>query len=408
MKTRNAIWQIALHFRRRAEMTFFTYLDRLIRQQSRPPAAFTIPDDHLLDGLEAGVDRFLQPQTSYFEIRLKQMYLKNQREYWRDFRPFSTFVTGFVHGGQMRELPFVVGPERLGEQAAALGGDAVEYLNLRVAGPFPYEGDDLQLFGALSRLEANNWAVQTLSLLETVAKAFDASQVTRYLDIAAPLVKGIEGFFGMQNVELRLGMQQVYEQPVGRGGVRPNTLRARHELLLNVPDQNLSAAMRQQFWVKEGRLFFGEQERAARPYHDADFLLLEIRPLRDRGDYTTFHFHTLNWNETRKALWEGSEETARQKLRLTAAALVQCGDIVRPQRNALLRMYKEMFDEDLALYQTMFAEPAHRSANTLQAKGTERVAALTNDTVSQALQSASTERSLHELSPEQMMAQMDL
>jgi hypothetical protein len=386
-------------------MTFFTYVDRLIRQQSSPPAAFTIADDHLADGWEEGVERFLQPQESYFEIRLKQMYLQNQREYWREFHPFSTFVTGFVHGGKMRELPFVVGPERLREQAAALGGDAVEYRNLRLAGPFPYEGDDIQLFVALSRLKDSDWAVKALGLLETVAKAFDPSKVTQYLNIAAPLVKGIEGFLGMQDVELRMGMQQVYEQPIGRSGVRPHTLRARHEVLLNLPEHTLDAAVRQKFWVKEGRLFWGERAESARPYLEADFLLFEIRPVRERGDYTTFDFHTINWQDTLKALWDGSEEIARQKLRLTAAALVQCGDIVRPQRNALLVMYKRLFDEDLSRYQEMLGEPVHRSAAEWHEIGAKRVEALTNKIVIQALQTGLSEK---ELSSEQVMAALGL
>lgn len=59
-------------------MSFFTYVDRIIRQQSSPPATFTIAEDHLADGWEEGVERFLQPQESYFEIRLKQMYLRYQ------------------------------------------------------------------------------------------------------------------------------------------------------------------------------------------------------------------------------------------------------------------------------------------------------------------------------------------
>ncbi len=386
-------------------MTFFDFLNGIIRQQSSPPATFTIAEDHLLDGWEEGVERFLQPQESYFEIRLKQMVLRDQREYWREFRPFSAFVTGFVHNGAVREMPFVVGPELLGELTTALGGDAVEYRNLRVAGPFPYEGDDLQLFSALSRLTAKDWAVQSLSLLETVAKAFDVSKITRYLEVAAPLVKGIEGFLGMQDVELRMGMQQVYQQPVGRGGLRPNALRARHEVLLNLPDNRLDNAARQQFWVKDGALFWGERAETAQPYREADFLLFEIRPLLDRGDFTTFDFHTINWQETQKAIWDGSEELARQKLRLMAATLAQCTDIVRPQRNALLRQYKNLFDEDLALYQTMFAASAHRGADELRAKGVERAAAQTEKVAIQPLELSPTERNL---SPEQVMADLGL
>jgi hypothetical protein len=387
-------------------MDFFNQVDRIIRRQSSPPVAFTIVDDHLLDGLEEGVERFLQPQESYFEIRLKQMYLRNQREYWRDFLPFSSFIAGFVHNGQHCDLPFVVGPERIGELAAALGGDAVEYRNHRIAGPFPYEGDDLRLFTALSRMAVNNWAAQTLGLLETVAKAFDASKATRYLEIAAPLVKGIESFLGMESVELRMGVEQTYQQLVGRGGLRPNSLHARHELLLNRPDHTLDAAARQQFWVKEGRLFHGDRPETAQPYREADFLLFEICPLRERGDYPTFDFHRINWQETQRAIWDGSEEIARQKLRLTAATLVQCRDIVRPQRIALLHTYKQQFDEELALYQQLMAGPAHRSTREIEAKAAEQANAFTNETMLHALRtSPPVDRNL---TPEQAMANLGL
>jgi hypothetical protein len=387
-------------------MDFFTQVDRIIRRQSSPPAAFTIADDHLLDGWEEGVERFLQPHESYFEIRLKQIYLRNQREYWRNFLPLSAFVTSFLHNGQQRDLPFILGPERLGERAASLGGDAVEYRNLRVAGPFPYEGDDLRLFTALSRMETNNWAEQTLSLLETVAKAFDVSQITRYLEIAAPLVKGIEGFLGMQSVELRMGLEQTYQQPVGRGGLRPNSLGARHELLLNLPEHALDATARQQFWVKESCLCHGQRPETAQPYRDADFLLFEIRPLRDRGDYAAFDFHTVNWHDTQKAIWDGGEEIARQKLKFTAAALLQCRDIVRPQRIALLHEYARQFDEELALYQQMMSGPAHRSSSEIRAKAAEQANALTSKTLAQAIHAGAP--AARALSPEQAMANLGL
>lgn len=387
-------------------MDFFTQIDRIIRRQNSSPAAFTIADDHLLDGWEEGVERFLQSHESYFEIRLKQMYLRNQREYWRNFLPLSAFVTGFLHNGQQRDLPFIIGPERLGERAASLGGDAIEYRNLRVAGPFPYEGDDLRLFTALSRLETNNWAEQALSLLETVAKAFDASKITRYLEIAAPLVKGVQGFLGMQSVELRMGMEQTYQQPVGRGGLRPNSLGARHELLLNLPDHSLDAAGRQQFWIKEGRLFHGERPETAQPYRNADFMLFEIRPLRERGDYAAFDFHTVNWHDVQKAIWDGGEEIARQKLKFMAAALLQCRDIVQPQRIALLQEYVRQFDKQLALYKELIAGPTHRSTREIQAKAAEQAAILTDDTLTRAIRtSPPVERSL---SPEQAMINLGL
>lgn len=389
-------------------MSIFEFFDRILRTQSSAPAHFTIADDHLLDGVAQDAPTFFTPHKSYFEIRLKQMMLRDKREYWRGFRPFSTFVTGFLHDGQAREAPFLVGPDLLGERAQTLGGDSVEYRNLRIAGPYPYEGDDVQLFAGLSRTEAGNWAVQTLGLLETFAKAFDVSKVTQYIEIAAPLVKGIEGFLGMRDIELRMGLQRAYEQPVGRGGAGPSTLRARHELLLNLPDTGLDPlTIQRRFWVKDGRLFFGDRPETARPYQDADFLLFEIRPVLMRNDYTTFPFHAVNWQETVKAIWDGSERLARQKLRLTAATLVQCGDIVRPQRNALLKMYKQQFDEELAEYRTMFEESTDRDADTLLVKGVQRLSAVEEEDMAAVMAAARDDAGLDAVSAETLMDQLD-
>jgi hypothetical protein len=121
-------------------MDLLDVLDKIVRGRSAAQAAFTIAPDHVLDGQEEGEEIFLKPQATYFEIRLKQMHLRDQREYWRSFRPFATFVSSFLHAGQKREVPFVVGPEMLDEAVKLQDGDRVEYLNTRVAGPFPYEG----------------------------------------------------------------------------------------------------------------------------------------------------------------------------------------------------------------------------------------------------------------------------
>lgn len=389
-------------------MALMDLLDRLVRQQSTVPAHFTIEDANILDERDPAEERFLTPQASYFEVRLKQMYLRNERELWRDFRPFGTFVAGFVHAGRLHEVPFIVGPEQLGNRTESLGGDAVEYRNLRIAGPFPYEGDDLQLFVALSRMVKNNWAVQALSMLETFAAAFDASKISSYLDIAGPLVSGIQGLLGMQDVELRLGVQRAYAQPVGRGGVGPDTLRARHEVLINTPEAGIDSFKRERFWVREGRLLYGDRPQIAYPYRDADFLLFEIRPLAIRGDYTTFDFHRVNWEETQKAIWDTGEEVARQKLKLTAASLVQCRDIVPTQRTALLRMYKETFDSDLALYREMFGESPVRDADTVVKKGLAAVTAVEERDMAALMRGARSDPALAGRSPEAMMAELGL
>lgn len=324
-------------------MALFDFFNTLTRSQTTSPTSFTFPEKQIVD--EIGDLRLFNAEQSYFEVRLKQMYLKDKRVYWRGFRPFSTFATHFQHNGQWQDVPFIVGPKLLGSLANDIGDGAIEYRNLRVAGPYPYSGDDLRLFASLSRIVAEDWATRTLSLLETMVQTFDATKLSSYLPIAKPLVKGVEGFLGMKDVELRLAQLRAYEQPIDNSGrLRPNALQHRIELLLNIP-QNQMPPMRK-FWIKDDQLFFGDSPRSARPYRDADFMLLEIRPLSERQDYTTFSFHKTYWADTLKAIWQGESNTAKLKLRLTALSLVECADLIRPQRNALIKQYSQWFEEE--------------------------------------------------------------
>ena len=396
-------------------MNLLNSLDRVLRTRSQPPASFTITPERILDESEAGEEQFLKPQASYFVIRLKQMHLRDQREYWREYRPFSSVVTAFLHAGERQEIPFVVGPEMLGEAVKLQDGDQVEYLNTRVAGPFPYEGDDLRLFVGLARVKTRDWAVNALGLLETFARAFDPSKLSQYLDVATPLAAGINSVLGMQDVELRLGLLRDYVQPRGRGGLKPNALQRRYEVLLNVPEQKLASSARERFWIKDGRLFFGEDAATAQPYREADFLLYQIQPLAERADYTSFDFHKRYWPETVNMIWEKNEQGAWQKLRLLAANLATCPDIVRPQRNLLLRMYKQQFDEEFKLYNEMFSgeneEVVTRDTERFRAKVATRVGAVTDADMSVAIRegnAAAALARLREQSPEATLRELGL
>ena len=396
-------------------MELLDVLDRIVRGRSEPQASFTITPDHVLDEQEEGEELFLKPQASYFEIRLKQMHLRDQREYWRSFRPFATFVSSFLHAGKRWEVPFVVGPEMLGEAVKLQDGDRVEYLNTRVAGPFPYEGDDLRLFVGLARVEVNNWAERALGLLEIFAKAFDPSKLSIYLNVAGPLVSGLESFLGMQDVELRLGTTRDYQEPRGRGGIKPNSLQQRYEVQLNLPDDQVDQAAREtKFWVKEGRLFYGKWEDSIRPYRDADFLLYQLQPLSERSDYTSFDFHRVYWQEVLKAIWDGNEQGAWQKLRLMAANLALCPDIVRPQRNVLLGMYRQQFDEELAIHEGMFSGETGvvtRGLEGFSMEVEERQQALTEEDMVKAIRAESSPeaiRKLQEQSPEATLSALGL
>ena len=289
------------------------------------------------------------------------MYLQYDREWWRTFIPLGSLMTEFIFAGRLRTVPFVVGPELLEAAPHVTKDSRVEYQNIRVAGPYPYAGDQLQLFAGLFRVETGNWAKRALSMLEALAKAFDTTKLTSYVNIAAPLMDSLQGMLGMQEVELRLGIERAYTQPPDQhpsGALPREMLQPTFEVLLRLPAKDVTEIARRNFWVRDGRLFYGANEGTLSEFRDADFLLLHITPLATRDDYTTFDFHTNDWLKVEDHLANGREKEGWERFRLLAANLSQCEDLIWPHRATLLAQYRSWFMERQEIYRSLLSEPS--------------------------------------------------
>jgi hypothetical protein len=334
--------------------------ESVIHTPSTSFTGFRLADDCVLDVRDADRTVEFVPEQTYFEVRLSQLHLQYEREYWRQFIPLASFMTQFLYAGERRTVPFVIGPELVAGISQLDKRSPVEFRNVRVAGPCPYAGDDLELFTGLFRVVANDWAKPVLSLLESVAKAFDLSKLSSFVSVTDPLVDGIEGLLGMREVEPRMAMYQQLVTPSGEVVQRQpgQVLRPGFYVLMGGLPRAYGQAERQALKVRDGILWRQDSAGLAE-FTDADFLLLEIVALLSRPDYTSFDFHKKYWPKVTDHIWNGHPDAARQTLRLLAATLVQCEDITAPHRQRLLAMYRTKFDEELAA-EELFAEEGPR------------------------------------------------
>ena len=383
-------------------MDFTEVIDTILRKKNVRTANFRVHPDNVIHNPAANDAEHFTREETYFEIRLSQMYLRDGREYWREFLPLASILTEFQFNGKRRVVPTVVGPDLLKEAAQVKGSDPVEYVNTRVAGPYPYEGDDLTLFVGLFRMVTTNWAARTLSLLESVAKVFDSTKLSSAISVADPLVEGVEGLLGMNEVEMRMGRREAYEtaSEEAETDASDGLLVPAYEVLLNRPE--VDDEERRRFSVEGGKLYFAD--RAGRgPYDKTDFVLYRLQPLTRRDDYTTFEFHTVYWKKVENHIWENREAEARKAFQLLAVNLVECPDIVRPHRISLLRKYKQQLDDDLAEAKALFATgapPAFRDdAGPGQLKETD---------LRRALDSVGPRGQAQDLEPETILAEVGL
>ncbi len=297
---------------------------------------FQIKASNVIGGIES---RPVKARKNYFEISLTEQFLKNGREYWNQYIPLTVFLTEFIYANKRSAFPFVIGPELLKSIEQLDGTESVRYKNTRVVGPTPYRGDNIVIFSGLFRVKTKNWAAQTISLLETVAKAFDTTKLSSYLNIADPLLNGIEGFFGMgKDMQFRIGQRNEFKDSEIHSS---NVFVSGYWLMVREDQKNVD---KNKFWVKDNELYYGTTKSNIKPYRGNDFILYEINDSEKRNDYETFDFH-LHWENARDAVITKNSKQAESEFQMLMVGLYQNQDIIESQKNQLLMMYSGMFEK---------------------------------------------------------------
>ncbi|MFG1918556.1 hypothetical protein [Micromonospora sp. NPDC048898] len=277
----------------------------------------------------------------YLVIRVSQLWLANERELWREFLPFGVVVTEFLRGGTRVAVPHLLGSAELSRRLQVTGErDAVEISNLRVAGPVPYEGDDVSLLLALFRAKTSDLLERSLSLIENLSAAVGFAGLAGSTKIARALIDGIESFVVSSAPQLRVGAYHSWSAPTGPGGAAsgPTELASTHFVIIRRPAGEATPA---ELRVVGGRLCRVAADGATVPYTEHDFILVRVEAVRHRDDYRQMPFFQL-WQRTRQHLADGDLEAAQVLWRQTAGAL--CTDeLIRPQQEALFAEYQRQY-----------------------------------------------------------------
>ena len=283
-----------------------------------------------------------EKDRSYFEIRLSQMFLRDQRQILRDFIPFCIAVSEFIYDGGVEIVPFFVGNQRLKSIEKYIREAHVEYRNERVAGPIPYAGDDVSLFLGLFRTQVNDLVERLFNFLEAVISPFDSKILSTYIGIAQSLRSGITELLGTNQVEFRFGNKDVFID-------RPNDFRQFREgyfAHINCPEAAIDV---DHLWVKDGTLHLGKNRDSISPFMEFDFCLVRIERRTERSDYTTLPFYRL-WNKTVKEIADGRQTKAKWTFLELCQTLAQSSDITQSHRYHLIQLFKAHFEKEIQLY----------------------------------------------------------
>lgn len=293
-------------------------------------------------GAESEFEEF-EPEECYFQIRLSEMFLKNQRRYWQGFIPLTIASVDFLHDDGWRSVPVYIGNSQLKTIEAPVQNEYVEYINTNILGPHPYLGGELALFVGLFRTQVVDLSRQLFDFLEKVIKAFDITQLSSYLQIADAVGSGLSDVLGMgSHVELQMGRRHVFSDRVDDAGrLRPGYL-----VYVNCPEMDVNP---KHLWVKEGRLYLGERSSQLTPFQSHDFCLIEVIRRDRRNDYTAMPPHQ-TYKRAQQEIFKGNAVEADRLFLSLIQQIAASPDLTRPHRFHLIQAYKGNFEKQVEIY----------------------------------------------------------
>jgi len=335
----------------------------LRRQPNERKGYRLIPKDNVTGSGNVGVP--LVADEGYFRIVLAEMFLRDRREYWKQFVPFVLMVGDFLYNGERRSVPVFVGKEALHGLEAYLENEAVEYRNTVVIGPVPYAGDELGLLIALFRSCSNDLAEELMGIVGDIGGLFPLADLSRYLAILAPLRRGVETILGIKDVQFRLGTREVFSEK--------NGFQSGFIILADCPEEQLES---EDLWVQDHQLRMGPPGQARR-VTNFDYCLLKIEFEPDRN-FAALSFARL-WTEIKGMLWQGQASKAEVKFLEMCSQLAVSPDLTNPHRLNLMRVYKMNLEREFELYKSISGPlEATRGPAAGRLSGKARIQYLTN------------------------------
>lgn len=327
-------------------MDFEELWRRIQGRRARKTLSISIPNDRVNGEELAGP---LDPHNlGYFQIRLAEMFLRDERVLWNEWAPATLFLCEFKYGNESVRSPFFVSNQLLqGLEAAGqgLGKTGVRFRNTRVVGPVPYAGDEIAVFAGLFRTKIVDLRKSLFAVFDKLFGVVDVAGLGAYLKLAEKLSDEVLKSFGMSDIECMLAERNVFGTPT-------QAMRDGYFVMLNVDERELDAAT---LYVSNGMLQRKNGDKLI-PFDVCDYCLLRIETMQTRNDYTTLPFDKY-FKDAVGLLPEGKVAEGRALLIKCLNAVVTSNDLSQDHKYRLTEFYQIAFFKDQERYARLRAEP---------------------------------------------------
>lgn len=276
------------------------------------------------------------PEQHYFTVSVNEMFLSSRRKWLREIEPMVVSLSGYIYGEQKIEDPFVVGRSLFKDKSQEIP-QGMLFLDTRVAGTHPYRGDRVTLSLVLCQYTSKDYLASSLKFVEDISGVFGESMkllVNNYTNIARVLINGIDNLLDLKTIQPLFGFREEF------GNGPNNEFTPGYFVLLDSSTKDPDPG---KFFVKENRLYYGEDAGTAKPFRDDEYILFNVARSEERGDVSLLPVY----QSYKKILEElkTPEVSAAQKdkikdmLRVLNIEMRQSPDLTAPHAKKLMEKY---------------------------------------------------------------------
>ncbi len=300
------------------------------------PTVATVPSDRCRPAGTAGysIDR----GQMYFTIRINEMHLAENRQWWTVYDPLVVVVAEFIHGQERIAVPSVIGPNLIRKQGPSdQPRFGVVMLDTRVTGPHPYRGGDVDVSVGFYRVQRANHARALLKVVDSLSTSLSGpGELQAIAKTGGALLEGVEGLLGLQETTYLAGHRiSLATSPL-------DPFEAGFSALIAPPAPEDPGSL-----LVDDRRLYVTTDGEDRPYRGSDFVLLSIAGSADRGDENLLPFYPLKVDAL-TALWDGEEGVKRGKANLIAAyqQMRRSPDVTTAEASRLFDAWLQEFESE--------------------------------------------------------------
>jgi len=323
--------------------------DKIRGTPARIPSRVNIARDHVDEGDE--LETAIQKDKHYFQIRINEMYLAYERQWFKKYDPMVLVISEFIYGREQVAIPSVVGPAMMKKFGQFMPKGGMVFSDTQVTGPHPYKGGSLNLTVVLCQLTVANYLQDFLRIVESTANILDFSKAfSTSLKLATVVLDGIETILGSQLTHPLIGLRKDYAVTLLEPG---------YFALVDIDKNDLNE---EKLWVRNRQLVHGESLADATPFRKADYVLYSVLPTLPpdrRGDIPVlpFYSHWTNVVEEASRPTPNDWKRAKEHMAILYRSMMLSPDLVEDEA-----------DTQFSLWQTE-AEKKHKKAALMSDMG---------------------------------------